>query len=288
MAKSVARVSRKVSSGKARDTKKAPKSGRVVSTKGSKSAGLALDDERPIRHRLAQGLALKDLDDAAGFVEELGLLLQTPHPFLPSLFAAVQGKPAKPGAAGFGQWPEHAWSWAGELAERDDVLLTKVILGKRTLVHERLWPALDAAVRGRKVAGDAEEAIVETLRANGAVRTDHLRKMAGLESANKSYQKAMGNLEALGVVIARPITVDNHKHVASAELWETKFKKPLSKDRGADAFVLAALRAAGVAPEREVIKWFAWPKDEIAAALRRLVAAGKATHVDGSFCATAS
>jgi len=237
--------------------------------------------ERTRRHRLGPGQALRDLDDAAAFVEEMGLVLQTPHPYLPSLFGAVQGKPAKAGVGGFGDWPEHAWSWAGELAEREDMLLTKTVLGRRTLVHRRLWAALDAAVRGRAVQGggkDDEQRILGVLAKVERLRTDVLRDRAGFPAGStgtKVFQKAMGRLESLGLVLSRPVLVDQHKHVAIAELWERRFLAPLSKERGVEPWVMAALVAAGGAPENDVLKWFAWPRKETLDALVRLESEGK-------------
>jgi hypothetical protein len=86
---------------------------------------------------------------------------------------------------------EHAWGWAGELAEREDVLLSTVILG---------------------------------------------------------------------LLLCRPVVVDNHKHVALAELWNVRFPTPLSEARGPQGLVTAAIAAAGPVPYREALKWFPWSR----------------------------
>lgn len=241
--------------------------------------------ERAVRHRLTAGSALRDLADAASFLKKMGLLMQTPHPFLPSVFGAAQGKPAKPGAGGFGQWPAHAWSWAGELAERKDVVLTKVILGKRTLVHEALWPALDGVVRRqaeRSWPADAE-AILNVLKKRRKVRTDELHVLAGFDVkvAKKRYDRAMHQLEWSGLVICTPALVDNHKHVSIAELWTHKFPKSLGDKSGFRHFVVAAIDASGPVPKREVLKWFGWPRDEVEQALTALLAGGDLRLTDG-------
>jgi len=242
------------------------------------------DAARATRHRTAAGLALTNLDDAAAFLEQMGLLLQSPHPYLPSLFGAAQGQPAKPGAGGFGQWPAHAWSWAGELAERDDVLLTKVLLGKRTLVHRRLWPALDAAVRERQPEDTAERAVLDVLAEHDAVRTDQLRYPGQEERAGK---RALGRLEALGLVTCRPVLVDAHRHVALARAWTRVFPVPLGGDRGVASFVLAALHAAGPVPAHEPRRWFAWPRAEVDAAVTRLIEAEALRLQDGELACVA-
>jgi len=252
----------------------------------ARAAWLALPGalpERALRHRSAAGHALRDLGDAASFLAELGLLLQTPDPWLPSLFGAAQGKPAKPGAAGFGQWPAHAWSWAGELAERDDVLLTKVLSGKRTLVHARLWPALDAAVRERSTDDPDALAITRALDGHAGIRGDELRRLAGLDTApaRKRFQKALAHLEAHGIVLARPALVDKHTHVALLQLWTQRFPEPLGATAGVSAFVHAALEAAGSAPADRVLRWFAWPRAETERAIRELLSSGQIVQRDG-------
>jgi hypothetical protein len=239
---------------------------------------------RAIRHRLLPGKALRNLKDAGEFLEEMGILLQTPHPYLPSLFGAAQGEPAKPGVEGFGQWPEHAWSWAGELAKRDDVLMTKVLLGQRTLVHERLWKALDAAVRGVKAQSTDEQAIVEALQSHDSMRTDRLPALAGFGSkpSRKHYTKAMSELQWTGVVLCTPALVDNHKHVAIAELWTKKFPQALAKSQGIADFVKACIEAAGTVPRRDVLQWFRWPRPQIDAAIEQLISGEHLHASDGS------
>jgi hypothetical protein len=251
----------------------ANKANRKPTKAGARSLLLDRDRQRAIRHRLTPGHALRDLDDAARFLEEMGLLLQTPHPYLPSLFGAAQGKPYKPGVAGFGHWPAHAWSWAGELAERDDVLMTKVILGQRTLVHRRLWKALDSAVRELEPSTPDAQAIVNVLRKRKSVRTDELPALAGFagKAAKKAYDKAIARLQWAGTVICTPALIDTHKHVAIAELWQTKFPKPLVQPHGPAEFIKATVEAAGFAPQREVLKWCNWPRAQVQAAISELI-----------------
>lgn len=248
----------------------------------SATPGSHADAARATRQRTAAGLALTNLDDAAAFLEQMGLLLQTPHPYLPSLFGAAQGQPAKPGAGGFGHWPAHAWSWAGELAERDDVLLTKVLLGKRTLVHRRLWPALDAAVRERQPEGTAERALLDALAEHDAVRTDQVRYQE-----QRSSKRALERLESLGLVTCRPVLVDTHRHVALARAWARVFPAPLGPARGVAPFVLAALHAAGPVPANEPRRWFAWPRAEVDAAVASLIEAGTLRLHDGELACVA-
>ena len=147
--------------------------------------------------------------------------------------------------------------------------MIKVLLGQRTLVHRRLWKALDSAVRELGPLTPDQEAIVKVLRKRKAVRTDELPALAGFEGkiAKKRYDKAIAQLQWGGTVICAPALVDDHKHVAIADLWTTSFPKPLTEPHGPADFVKAAIEAAGSAPEREVLKWFSWPKPAVEAAI---------------------
>jgi hypothetical protein len=235
--------------------------------------------ERIVRHRLTPDRALVDLEDAAGFVAEMGVVLQAPDPLLPSLFAAAQGAPARPGTGGFGDWPAHAWWWAGALGERPDILSCKVLLGKRTLVHRSCWPALDAAVRDREAIEPAEAALVDALRRLGEVSAEALRDAVGLggPAGKARFQRTLLALERRGRVIGRAALVDGHHHVSLVCLWEQRFPERLDETlpRTVDAFLARVLAAAGPfpeggPPERDVVRWFGWPGEESAAALGRL------------------
>jgi hypothetical protein len=75
------------------------------------------------------------------FVHKHGIVLQAAHGPVPSLAEAVAGKPIR------GSWWGHpqgrAIFHAAQVAcESPDILVCKLIGGKITYVHRRLWPAL--------------------------------------------------------------------------------------------------------------------------------------------------
>ncbi len=81
-------------------------------------------------------------------LEHWGLLLQT-DPKLPSLVALVAGGPVR------GSWWSHPlghtiFATGEALFAHRDVLLAKLVSGKATWVHRRLWPAVLAAARSRE------------------------------------------------------------------------------------------------------------------------------------------
>jgi hypothetical protein len=90
---------------------------------------------------------------ALAFVRNHGLVLQAGRAgrAIPSLAEAIVGRPIR------GSWWAHRDSHAifallGAVSESKDVLTCRLVDGKVTLVHRRLWPAL-VAVAPRLPAG---------------------------------------------------------------------------------------------------------------------------------------
>ena len=79
--------------------------------------------------------------EALAFVEKHGIVLQAARGPVPSLAEAVAGGPIR------GSWWGHPkgreiYVAAEAVAESEDVLVCKLVEGKITYVHRRLWPAL--------------------------------------------------------------------------------------------------------------------------------------------------
>lgn len=233
---------------------------------------------RQDRYRLTPGRALKDLADARDFVRELGVVVRTPHAYLPSLFAAAQGEGAVPGKGGFADWPEHAWWWGSELDRDGDILATQIIEGRTTYLAQSAWPAAAAAVRGRGAAltDKLQLELLDVLRERGPSRSDQLRALLGCAGpeGKKAFDRARRAVSWLGLVLARSDVVDEHRHVAVLELWETRFPAPLTSEPGLGPFLKLLISIAGHVPEREVQRWLAWPREEMRAAVDALIEAG--------------
>jgi len=166
--------------------------------------------------------------------------------------------------------------------------MSKILLGRRGLIHRRLWPALDAAVRDQVIPAALDDsdarAIMRLLKREGRVRSAD--RMHGLLDATsgmnpKRVQKLVASLEALGLVLTEPALLDNHKHTAFVLLWTERFPRPLSSERSVDKLVKATLWAAGDVPEKEILRWFAWPRSETAPALEMLRSSTKISMVSG-------
>ena len=95
---------------------------------------------------------------ALAFVRRHGVVLQAGRarparagqPAVPSLAEAIAGEPIR------GSWWSHPASHAifralGAVRDSEDVLACRLLDGKVTLVHRRLWPALVAAAAARRL-----------------------------------------------------------------------------------------------------------------------------------------
>lgn len=87
-------------------------------TTRSRSRLAELESRRAYLCRLTPDRALQNLDEAAAFLNERGMLTLTPDSSLPGLFGACHEEPYKPGARGFGSWPRTKYPWTFELARR--------------------------------------------------------------------------------------------------------------------------------------------------------------------------
>jgi hypothetical protein len=81
---------------------------------------------------------------ALAFVREHGVVLVSAKGPVPRLTEAIAGEPIK------GSWWGHAkgkqiFAVLQNVGEHEDVLMCRLVDGKVTLVHRRLWPALAAA-----------------------------------------------------------------------------------------------------------------------------------------------
>jgi hypothetical protein len=78
---------------------------------------------------------------AAAFVRKHGVVLESAAGPVPSVAAAIAGEPIR------GSWWAHPLSHeifelTQGIRNRDDILVCRLVDGKVTFVHRRLWPAL--------------------------------------------------------------------------------------------------------------------------------------------------
>jgi hypothetical protein len=140
-------------------------------------------------------------------LEELGLLLEQDRE-LPSVVALVTGEASK------GSWWSHpqgrlVFAVLTRLAEHEDVLFTKLLASKVTLVHRRLWPALLAVAR--------ERAAWQTRGLSAAARRILARTDEG---AHEASGKAVKELEARLLVHAEEVHTESGRHALRLEGWD--------------------------------------------------------------------
>jgi hypothetical protein len=142
-----------------------------------------------------------------------GLLLLT-DPTLPSLVSLIVGKPIK------GSWWGHAkgsliFNVSNELGDHADVLTVKLVSGKVTFVHKKLWPALYAVglsheewqTRGLPAAGTKLLSVIER---KSPVRADRL---------TDDYRKVLPILERRLLAVCGEIHTESGAHAKTAESW---------------------------------------------------------------------
>ena len=230
--------------------------------------------------RLEPARALRSLEEAAAFLVDRGMLTRTADCALPSLFEACHQPPYRAGRGGFADWPETAYPWFWELAQRDGVYELAVHGGKRLLVTEevaRLADPLCRADLARFEAGAGDPGrLVRHLAAAGPSPVDDLKVELEWDAAR--LRRARRPLERAGAVVSHgvtlPGTASGHVHSSVLARWDQVM--PEASPRGSLGDVLvAAVRAAVLAPEAEVGSWFSWTEEPDAALVDGLVAAGR-------------
>src|SRR5437588_4158278 len=210
-----------------------------------------LRERRAYECRLTPDRALRTLDEAEAFLRDRGLLTRTADSALPSLYEACHEDPYAPGGGGFGEWPATKWPWFGELADRDGVYRLKVHhRGKNLLVTEDVAAILDPICRGeinRMREAPEWARVLDHLAAAGPSEPEDLK--VELDLKPKELKAILFPLELCGAVVRRN---------GMLERWDQAFPEPPGEPGGPEELVVAAIRAAVVAPEREVGRWFAW------------------------------
>ncbi|HEY2798539.1 MAG TPA: hypothetical protein VGK26_11675 [Thermoanaerobaculia bacterium] len=137
-----------------------------------------------------------------------GLLLQQDKA-LPSVVGIVTGESLR------GSWWSHPkgrliFTVLSELADRPDVLFTKLLSGKVTLVHRRLWPALAAVGAAREpwqlrgLSPAARRLLARVDRGGAGVRASGA---------------AAKELEARLLVVARQVHTESGRHETALQDW---------------------------------------------------------------------
>jgi hypothetical protein len=219
----------------------------------------ALQERRAFECRLTPDRALQTLAEAAAFLAERGMVTRTTDCALPSLFEACHEEPYAAGTPGFGQWPRTKWPWSGELLRRDGVLGPKIHRGRTLYLTAAAAALADPVVR----AGLREDdPLLRHLREAGRSSAEDLRVELGLDA--RGLKRLRAPLERFGALVT--LRLDE----SLLARWDQVV--PESSAGGLAELVVAGVRAAVVAPETDLRRWFSWP---LGSTVDELVASGR-------------
>lgn len=220
----------------------------------------ALEKRRAHECRLIRTRALRSLDDAADFLAERGLLTRMPDSALPSLFGACHEAPGRAGGRGFDLWPRTRWIWSFQIAARPGVLLTKLHRGKSLYMTMEFARLFDPLVRKSiaEATGDGAR-FLDHLGKHGESTLDDLELELGWD--RKRVKQVRDRLERVGAVIGRGLVFEDAQtwHFAPLGRWDQVVKKAPGVKNPYGPLIVAAMRAAVLAPEKDVNNWFSWP-----------------------------
>jgi hypothetical protein len=220
-------------------------------------------EQRDFLCRLTPDRALESPDDALGFLEDRGLLTRTPDSALPSFFEACHEDPYAPGSPGFGSWPATKYPWYFELAERPDVHELRVHKGKSILFTDETLALVDPICRAELARMEQEDEWAPLLTHLAGVGASTLEDLqTELDLKPKELKSLRYPLERCGAVVSRSLRVDlrdgGHMHTSELLRYDQAYPEPAGSG-GLEDLVVAGVRAAVVAPEREIPrKWFSW------------------------------
>jgi len=250
-----------------------------------------LEARRADECRLTPDRALQSLDEAEAFLRDRGLLTRTADSALPSLYEACHEDAYAPGSPGFGSWPATKFSWFGELGERGYRVL-KVHRGKNLIVTDQVARLLDPICRAelRRMENSAEDwaLVLRHLEAAGPSTLEDLQTELGLKP--KELKQLRYPLERCGAVVARSLvyaTGEGHAHSSELARWDQVRPEP-AYDGGIEELLVAAVRAAVVAPEGELPRWFSWSWLVDAALVDRLVGEGRLSRPEQGWISVGS
>ncbi len=185
--------------------------------------------------------------DARALVRELdraGLLLLT-DVRLPSVVSIVTGKPAA------GSWWSHPrgkeiFAASEALAAHGDVVMVKLVLGKVTFVHRRLWHALWAVATAR-----------DPWQRNGLSRPAQalLERVDEEGQVSGGAKRAVDELEARLLVLARQVHTPEGRHERVLSSWPHWARAARFKPRKIPSLRARAELAAAISSTDRIWPW---------------------------------
>jgi hypothetical protein len=236
--------------------------------------------------RLTPDRALGSLDEAEEFLLDRGLLTRTADCALPSLYEACHEEPYDAASRGFGQWPRTKYPWFGQLGARGYSILS-IHRGKNLLVTPQVAgladPICRAEIERMERADPGWERLLRHLGDAGPSELADLQLELDLKP--KELKQLRYPLERCGAIVSRSVVYEEpHRHTSELARWDQRFPEP-AEDGGFVELIVAGVRAAVVAPERELPRWFSWRWHWDEALVDRLVGEGRLIRPESGFVA---
>jgi hypothetical protein len=240
----------------------------------------ALRRRRDRECRLTPDRALESVGAAYTFLRERGLLTRTADCTLPSLFEACHEEPYRAGGRGFASWPATKWPWFHELSERPGAHSLDIHRGKAILLSDEVLALVDPICRAELTRLEQESPaagrLLRHLADAGPAMADDIGVEVGLDG--KQLKALRAELQRCGAVVARSVIVpsrsgEGHLHRSELARWDQAYPEASRSSADIVALMGAGLRAAVLAPDRDLLRWFTWkwlmPPDLAAQLLER-------------------
>lgn len=215
--------------------------------------------------RLTPDRALESADVAYTFLRERGLLTRTADCTLPSLFGASHEEPYQAGGRGFASWPATKWPWFHELSERPGAHSLDIHRGKAILLSDDVLALADPVCRAELTRLEEESPAARRLLLHladaGPTMADEIGLEVGLD--RRELKALRAELQRCGAVVARSVTVpsrtgEGHLHRSELARWDQAYPRASGAPADIVALIGAGLRAAVLAPDRDLVSWFSW------------------------------
>ena len=200
-----------------------------------------------------------------------------PDSALPSLFGACHEAPGRAGGRGFDLWPRTKWIWSFQLTLRPGTLVTKLHRGKSLYLTEETARHFDPLVRQSIASATGDDAtLLDHLANHGESTLEDLETELAWD--RRRVKRVRDRLERVGAVVGEGLVFEDVStwHFAPLRRWDQVLKQSAAVEHPYDAVVMAAMRAAVLAPEDDLGNWFSWPIPP--ATVERLVAEDQLTR----------
>ena len=198
--------------------------------------------------------------------------------------------PYQPGRPGFATWPATKWPWFGALADRGH-LITAVHRGKSLLISGAVARLVDPICRAEITRMGAADRgwgrLLDHLAAAGPSSIEDLRTELGLKRQELKVLRAP--LERCGAIVSRSLYVtagQGHRYSSELARWDQAYRGS-GGGTGEDPvaalgdLIAAAVRAAVLAPETELRRWFSWQWYWADSLVDDLIGQGRLRRIDG-------